>query len=306
MRIVTILAAIALVLVPGSPAVAAAPSRPPELFIEAPEAYRHLRQRLERGDPEFLLQIMELVGLDQAGPPIRVLLVPEGSAAARRAPSWGVAYAVGAAGLVVLIPRRVPIYPDSSIEAVLRHEVAHVLIARAAHRRPVPRWFDEGLAMVAARRWGFEDRSRVLWATLRYGSPTLDQLDRRFHAGPQEAARAYAFSGAFVRFLLDQYGPDVAARILDGLAENLSFSRAFRRATGTSLADAEDRFWRHLDLWDRWVPLVASSSTLWLAISALTLVAFRRRRARDAEMMARWREEEARWHEDKPSDGWVH
>ncbi len=297
--------AIVLFLVPGFPARAAAPPRPPELHFEAPEDYSRLRQRLEGVDPESWREIMELVGLERPGPPIRVLLVPEGSAAARRAPSWGVAYAIGGAGLVVLIPRRVPVYPDATIEAVLRHEVAHVMIARAAGRRPVPRWFDEGLAMAAARRWGLEDRSRVLWATLRYGSPNLYQLDRRFHAGPQEAARAYAFSGAFVRFLLEQYGSDVAARILDGLAEDLSFSRAFRRATGTYLTDAEDRFWRHLDFWDRWVPLVASSSTLWLVISALAVVAFRRRRARDAEMMARWREEEALV-EDAPSGGWVH
>jgi len=305
MRTATILAAMVLLLLSGFPAPAAAPSRPPELHFEAPAAYSRLRQRLERLDPEGWREIMELVGLEQPGPPIRVLLVPEGSAAARRAPRWGVAYAIGAAGLVVLIPRRVPVYPDATIEAVLRHEVAHVLIARAARRRPVPRWFDEGLAMFAARGWGLEDRSRVLWATLRHGSSTLAQLDRRFHAGPREAARAYAFSGAFVRFLLQEYGNDVAARILDGLAEDLSFSRAFRRATGTYLSDAEERFWRHLDFWDRWVPLATSTSTLWLVISMLALVAFRRRRARDAEMMARWREEEARWLGDESSDGWV-
>jgi hypothetical protein len=47
---------------------------------------------------------------------------------------------------------------SGGLEAVLCHEVAHILIARAADGRAVPRWFNEGLAVVAERAWHFEDR----------------------------------------------------------------------------------------------------------------------------------------------------
>ena len=185
---------------------------------------------------------------------------------------------------------------------MLRHEVAHVLIARAARRRPVPRWFNEGLAIYAARPWGFDDRARLAWATFGRG-PSLAELEEGFRAGSYRASRAYALAAAFVRWLLDRHGADAAAYILVGIGDDLSFAEAFRRATGSTLAEAEDRFWSHLDFWHKWVPFLTSSATLWAAITVLALVAFKRRRERDAAMRRRWLEEELA---EAATDGWVH
>ena len=285
---------------------AAAERVPPELVFEAPETLAPQVARLEDAGGDGLLDTMDLLGLTDAGGPIRVVLAREGSPEARRAPSWAVAYAVGGASLVVLIPSRVPGYPDNSIESVLRHEVAHVLIARAAGHRRVPRWFNEGLAIHAAREWGFEDRARLTVATVNRDGVALAELERRFSGGTHSAASAYALSAAFVRFLLDRHGPFVAARIFDHLAENRSFEESFRRATGTTLPLEERRFWRHLDIWSKWVPFLSSSATLWLLITGLALVAFKRRRDRDAEQLEAWEEEERRQLESLTTDTWVH
>lgn len=298
------IAVLALVATASSPAWA--DRVPPELEFEAPATLAPQVERLEEAGSEGLLAAMDLLGLEEPGGPIRVVLAREGSAQARRAPSWAVAYAVGGASLVVLIPSRVPGYPDDSIETVLRHEVAHVLIARAAGHRRVPRWFNEGLAIHAAREWGFEDRARLTVATVKRDGIALAELERRFSGGTHSAASAYALSAAFVRFLLDRHGPFVAARIFDHLAENRSFEEAFRRATGTTLPLEERRFWRHLDIWSKWVPFLSSSATLWLVITALALVAFKRRRARDAEQLEAWEEEEQRQLESVTTDTWVH
>lgn len=283
---------------------AAAEPRPPELLIEGPDSHTGMVELLRGLDPDALLPMVELLGLDDPGPPIRVVVAAEGSEAARRAPSWGVAYAIGPAGLIVLLAGRVPVYPDRDLENVLHHEVAHILISRAARRHPVPRWFNEGLAIYAARPWGLDDRSRLVWATVRRGGASLAELDRGFQAGSYRAARAYALAAAFVRYLVERHGPEVAARVLAGVGDGLAFDHAFRRATGVSLAVAEDRFWRHLDLWNKWVPFLTSSATLWMAISALALLAFKRRRDRDAEQRARWDEEDRL--QETPTDGWVH
>ncbi len=288
---------------------AAGARQPPELRFEAPAGLAPQALRLEKLDPDSLRSIMILLGMDEPGPPIRVLLAREGSSDARRAPSWAVAYAFGGAGLVVLIPSRVPGYPDKTLETVLRHEVAHVLIARAAGYRSVPRWFNEGLAIHGARDWGFEDRARLTLATVRRGGVALADLDRRFQAGSHSAAGAYALSAAFVRFLLDRHGRLVAARILGQIAQGRSFHEAFRRATGSTLAVEEGRFWRHLDIWSKWVPLLSSSTTLWMMITVLALWAFRRRRQRDAELLAAWDEEERRQAQasaTSSTDTWVH
>ncbi len=314
-------------------ALPAAAREPPELVFEAPAVLAPQVERLEKLDPAGLLPIIDLLGLDRPGPPIKVQLAREGSPAARRAPSWAVAYAVGGASLVVLIPSRVPGYPDHTLETVLRHEVAHVLIARAGGastrraagaqarraggaqtgagsaqtgRRGVPRWFNEGLAIHGSRDWGFEDRARVTLATVRRGGIALGDLDRRFQGGAHSAAGAYALSAAFVRYLLDQHGPFVASRIFDQLARGHVFETAFRRAVGDSLEAEEQRFWRHLDIWNKWVPLLSSSTTLWILITMLALWAFKRRRERDAEQLAAWDEEERRRLEQVvTTDTWI-
>jgi hypothetical protein len=285
---------------------AAAPAATvPELQFHSGDRFAGLAERLEGFDPEVVLRTLQTVGLDDPGPPIPVVLAEEGSLAARRAPSWGVGYATDS-GQVVLLPSRVPGYPDQSLETVLYHEVAHVLIDRAAGGRPVPRWFHEGLALHCAREWGWEDRGRLLWATLRGRESALARLDEQFAGGALRARRAYAFAAAFVRFLLDRHGPDAPARILAGLAADKPFDAAFEDALGQPLAAAETSFFRHLDLWNKWIPVVTSSGTLWILITLLAIYAIKRRRDRDAEILARWDEEEhQRWLAEQPTDGWV-
>ncbi len=278
----------------------------PELRFESPPELAPQVAILEQLDREPVIAAMDLLGLEDAGPPIRVVLAPEGSAAARRAPSWAVAYAIAGAGLVVLIPSRVPGYPDHTLGTVLTHEIAHVLIARAAGHQPIPRWFNEGLAIHAAREWGFEDRARVAVATVRRDGVSLQEINRRFNAGSYSASSAYALSAAFMRFLRDRHGTFVAAKILDQIALRHSFPEAFRRATGTTLALEERNFWRHLDFWNKWLPFLSSSATLWMLITTLALWAFKRRRQRDNEQIAAWDAEEQRQLEQATTTTWVH
>lgn len=266
---------------------------PPELRFEAPDTLRGQVDQLSRFDLESLVPIMELVGLEKPGPPIRVVLATEGSPPTRILPGWGVAYAFGSSGTVVLIPSRVPAYPDDDLEAVLRHEIAHVLVARAAGRRPVPRWFNEGVAMVAARPWTVEDRTRFLLAALARERPPMAQVEQGFAAGSFQASRAYALSAAFVRWLLERHGDDAAARVLAGIRDGRPFPEAFEAVAGRDLSSAETAFWDRIGFWQRWVPFVTGPSFLWILVSLLALLAFWRRRVRNEERRREWEREEA-------------
>lgn len=283
----------------------------PRLEIEAPPALDPIAKRLGELDRRELEGAMRLVGLREPGPPIRVILAPEGSEAAERVPPWVSGYAFGEMGVIVLLPQRVPAYPDSSLEDLLRHEVAHVLVARASGGRPLPRWFHEGMAMIAGLSWGFDDRSRLTLALLTDRPVSLNALDDRFAGAQAEVNRAYAISGAFVREVFERYGPEAAPEILAGVARGLSFEDAFQAATGVSLAEAEESFWDRQTFWYRWVPVLTSSVTLWLLITLLALWAIRRRRRRDAAIRRMWDEEEERLRaaaEVRESDAgpWVH
>jgi len=286
----------------AAPGAEVEPPPAPGLIVEAPAELAAYARRLEDFDERRLTGAMRLAGLDEPGAPIRVVLVPEGAETARRAPPWVAGYAVGAAGPVVLFPARANAYPYDSFEELVQHEVAHVLVERAARGAPVPRWLHEGIAMTAGEAWGLEDRTRFAIAAARRERVPLDRLDRRFGGGAADAATAYAVAGGFVNFLLRRHGPAVTGDVLAGLARGLDVEAAFREASGESLAAAEAAFWKRTTLWHRWVPLLTSSTALWIGVTLLVLWAVRRRRAKSAAIEERWAREEA-WLRAEPARG---
>ena len=264
--------------------------------IEAPAELSGAASRLASWQPNRLSGFLALVGLSEEmierPMPIRVLLVDEESAVELGAPRWVAGYARGEAATIVLFPARVPAYPYRSLEELLGHEVAHVLIFRASGGGHLPRWFHEGLAMLAEQAWGFDDRSRVALAVLRHGRYDLEDLDRRF-GDPEQVKRAYALAGAFVRYLVELYGREFPATLLASVAGGEPFAEAFVTATGQDLRSAERSFWRRFTFWYRWLPFLTSSTALWLLIVGLALVAGRRRRQRAKVLERYWELEEA-------------
>jgi hypothetical protein len=276
----------------------------PRLEVEAPPELTALAERIHDQDPRRLEATMELLGLTQPGPPIRVILAAEDSPVAQSTPAWVSGFAYGNLGVVVLFPYRTPAYPDTSFDELLFHELSHVLTARAAAGHSIPRWFNEGLAMYIGRSWNLEDRSRMTWALLVDRRVSLAALDQSFAGDRGEMRRAYAVSGAFVRDLYHRFGPKVGAQILTDIALGFPFEEAFYRRTGIDFARAEERFWHSHSIWYRWVPVLTSSATLWIAITILSLFAVKRRRERTAAIKRQWEEEE-RWL-DSGSDDLIH
>ena len=267
-------------------------AEPPRLTFEAPDSLAPLAARLSEVNPHRFRSAMQLTGVDHPGRPIRVILARETSTLARRAPPWASGFAVSQADTIVIMPERVHAYPYHSLEAVLVHEVAHILIARSARGGPVPRWFDEGLAMVAAHTWGLEDRARLVWAMVAGRPISFDELDRLFNRDGVDARRAYVLAAALVRYILRNSGQSTPREILALLAKGVSFDKAFTQVTSLTLAEVEAAFWAHQTMWSRWVPVATSSAMLWLAITLLTLYAFRRRQKHALAVRRRWEEED--------------
>lgn len=231
---------------------------------------------------------MELVGLDARGPEIRVVLAPESSPFARAVPAWVSGYTDGATSdvgsVVVLLAERTPSYPDGGLEEVLAHEVAHVLIHRASGGRHVPRWFDEGLAMLAARSWRLRDETELALGVLSGPRVPLWRLDDLFQGDRRDVEHGYALSGTLVRDLLDRYGPAVPRIVLARIAHGDPFEEAMRGATGATLLDIGEAFYERQASLKRWIPILTSTAALWFAISLLAIVAGIRKRRRRVEL----------------------
>lgn len=261
----------------------------PELRFEAPPELSALATQLSRIDARRLEAIAGLVGVQDPGPPITVVLVPESAELAQRTPAWVAGFARGGDGLIVLFPARSPSYPYNSLEDVLQHEIAHVLIARAAAGQPVPRWFHEGLALAAERPWGLEDRMRATFALFRRVDPAA--LDRMFTGEQSEQARAYAVAGAWLRDIQRRHGGSAPARILRAMSQGAGFPFAYVSTTGETMETSAVTFWRE-SWWYQIVPFVTSSVVLWLGVTFLALMAVRTRRARNAARREQWEAEE--------------
>jgi hypothetical protein len=230
--------------------------------------------------------LMDLMGLTEAGPPIRVLLAPESSRLALNVPSWVSGYTDGRSNVVVLLPERTPSYPDGGLEEVLAHEVAHVLLYRASSGREVPRWFNEGIAMIAGRSWGLRDRTQLGLGLLSGERIPLWRLDDLFQGDRSRVEQAYALSGALVQDLLERYGAGLPRALLSRVARGVSFEDALRQATGATLIEVGESFYERQTVWRRWLPIVTSTAALWFGIAALAIVAAVKRRRRNRLALA--------------------
>ena len=272
----------------------AAPARaqqPPTLKVFAPAELAASEARLKTFDPRPLAGIVRTVGLDEPGPPIDVVLASEDSEAARMSGREVAGYALGRASLVVLFPSRAPRYPHDTLEDVLRHEVAHVLVDRAAGGRDVPRWFNEGLAVTVERPWGLEDRSRLVWELAAGPRLSLRQIDALFTGAGSSRARGYSLSTAVVRDLIARHGADAPARVLRLVREGTSFDEAVAAIAGRPLGAVEDEFWNRQRVWTIWVPLFTSDSVFWLLVILVAALAVWRRRRQSGAIRQRWEAE---------------
>jgi len=264
----------------------------PQFIIEAPESLEPLAAHLKEIHPKTLQRMMDLMGLEQPGPPIRVILAPNESPLARDAPAWMSGYALGHASTIVLFTDRTLTYPNNSLNEVFLHEIAHILAHRAAGEQPLPRWFDEGLAMLAARTWDLEDRARLVWAMVSDTQVSLDELNTLFIKDDTSIRRAYVLTYAFTLDLLEHTQRDAPKQILAKVQQGLPFPEAFAQTTFMTLPQAEERFWSRQTLWNRWIPVATSSGMVWLTITLLAFLAYTKQRRRSAAIKKQWQEDD--------------
>ncbi len=264
----------------------------PQFIFEAPDNLRLIADRLEVTNSQTMQRMMDLMGLQHSGPEIRVFLAPDDSPPAQQAADWMSGYALGHSSTIVLLTDRSLTYPNNSLNHVFLHEVGHILAYRAAGGQPLPRWFDEGLAMVAARTWDLEARARLVWAMVSSTQVSLNEINSLFSRDASSVRQAYVLAHAFMLDLLEQTDQGVPQRILVAVKQGLPFAQAFAQATSMSLTQAEEGFWSRQTIWNRWVPVATSSGMVWLTITLLAFWVYTKQRRRAAGIKKQWQEDE--------------
>ena len=227
--------------------------------------------------------------------PIRIVIVQTLAEFAQFAPDFthvsveGVAHSQS--GWIVVKSRALH-SPDSSFPGTLRHELVHVLLARNTSPGNLPRWLNEGIAMMLAGElhWSAPFRITRMLATgevIEYA-----HLDFAFTSGDNHVmGNAYAQALSMTEYLRDRVGDEQFWKLVDSLKRQ-SFGKAVQEyASMTPLA-----FWTAWrgSLW--MVALVVSlmsGFTAFQIMAVLVIVAYLRKRRQAKRKLAQWEEEEA-------------
>lgn len=153
------------------------------------------------------------------------------------------------------------------------HELVHLAVSYHPERgwMRVPRWFDEGTAMVISKTWDLNEAWNI--ENLRILQTPLSDLDAQFGKDPIAMQDAYTQSHSLVRHFTDQHGAVGLRRLLVEMRGGAPFHQAFFAASGQTLAE----FWAS---WDRtqnslgaWVLALSNTVMLWMSIGVLALLA---------------------------------
>lgn len=255
-------------------------------LIHGADAFKHeLQQR-------FGQRVLENVEVRVARTPreMRSLAVPGG------VPSYAAGLAYSQLGLVLLTIQ--PLYPNSdhNLLEIFKHELVHVALHDAVDGAPIPRWFNEGLAVQLSG----ENRTTRLWtlwsATLSENLIPLNQLEATFPADPNSASVAYAEAADFVRFLTRNQEEHRFRAAISRVRTGQPFVAALGDAYGSEISTLEYEWLEDVARRYTFWPVLFSSTVIWMGVLGLLVLGWRRRKAQSAVTLARWAREEA--HED--------
>lgn len=194
-----------------------------------------------------------------------------------RLPAWSGAAAFPGSSTIVL---RVTGDPFGT----LRHELAHLVLARVAPRAPL--WFAEGYAVRASEEWSGLDALALNWRLLRGAPPGFVELDRALRGGPAHARAAYLLAASAVRYLEALGGGEGLAPLLARLREVRDLDAAVRATHLVTLADLERGWHQTLRRRYGWLLLGSSVTLFWGGTALAVGLVWWRRRRRDRDRRA--------------------
>jgi len=206
-------------------------------------------------------------------------------------PDWGAAAAFPAGKLIaVKSPDRFRI--NKSLAELLRHEYAHLALASRTGIRNVPRWFDEGMAMMVSTEWDWTNNMAMSKAALFDEFIPLEEIENLNRFNEDKASVAYAQSYLAVTYLFEEYGRETITIFLDEITRGSLIDEALIASIGSNYAGFEKEFQFYLKRRYNLVTIFMDTMYFWLALAIIVIIGgflqYRRRR----KYYKKWQEEE--------------
>ncbi|MEW5994703.1 MAG: peptidase MA family metallohydrolase [Candidatus Zixiibacteriota bacterium] len=209
-----------------------------------------------------------------------------------RFPDWGAAAAIPERGAIVIkSPDKFNV--GKSPAELLAHEYAHLVVGHCSGFYSVPRWFDEGVAMLVSTEWTWSDNVAMSKAAVFGEFMPLHKIDMVNRFNRSQAQVAYAQSYLAVKYLIDNYGSQSLARFLDQIAQGAGADDALLASCGATCAEFEEEFQDYLRARYNVVTLFTDTMFFWLALAVIVLIGVFLRYRKRRQYYKRWEQEEA-------------
>ncbi|MBI3993356.1 MAG: hypothetical protein HY342_08780 [Candidatus Lambdaproteobacteria bacterium] len=230
-------------------------------------------------------QIMERLELFPPGT-LKVVLAADAADFVQRVPgvpAGALGVYVGSLRTVVLRSPRSSPGTDWDLRGVARHELVHGILDLAIEE-PLPRWLNEGLAVLVAEELSFLDDTRFNAALAMNRLIPFAALVETFPGEDFGLTLAYQQAASFTRFLLARGGIYGIQSLVRAMASGYTSSQALEIVYGYDLAELERLWKRELIARLSWWSVLASSSLLGV-LGAPLLVLGARKRHREAQRL---------------------
>ena len=128
----------------------------------------------------------------------------------------------------------------------MTHEMSHLVIHQKTDNPfgDLPRWLDEGIAVYNENRDELDQDFKPIFerAVDNNELMTLRTLSSPFPADPLLANLAYGHSGAVVKYIIDTYGPEAMAELLNIFSEGALYDEALEQALGITMDQLDNDF----------------------------------------------------------------
>lgn len=202
------------------------------------------------------------------------------------------------AGLALLGQQRVIVHVNGSraltTSETIHHELVHIALHALSPHAPLPRWYQEGVAMYLAGELTWERIKQQAGAGPLGQLESLSKLDAGFRGSQVAVERAYAMAAGFARYAVNRAGGERAAigRFHALLLQGIGFDNAFAMTFGERPAELYSLYAAlSAESTSAWT-LLMDDSILWLLISLLGVVA----------MTTQWRHRPELHDDDEPLD----
>lgn len=179
-----------------------------------------------------------------------------------------------------------------SFKATVIHEVVHLAIAQKLKNRPLPTWLNEGLAVYFSGERALTSSTLVARAAVTNSLIPLKDIQHVLRFQKDKAGLAYQESYLAVQFIIDNYGIQAIASLLNGFKNQNSVDATFSATLGLSFVEFEQKWLEHIQRQNRWDDTINFNNFVWFLMGALFIIAVLSVWFRNRKKRRDWEEEE--------------